>query len=185
MTFTLGQPAEVYFLDCAKNLGEINDFIVIVYSACLEHLYAPLNALKHRVESLKPGGRILHKIDLRDPGMFTPTAHELTFLQIPNTIYRFMVSNSGRPNRILVHRYREVLEEMKNAELINYSLLVTSLVGVGEITPHKMFPEIDLEKQRQAVAFVEEHRQKFASEFIEISSEDLAISGILINVTKK
>lgn len=178
-----GQPAEVYFLNCAKNLGRIYDFIVS--RAVLEHLYDPLNALKYMVECLKPGGQMLHKVDLRDHGMFTPTQHELTFLKMPSAIYPFMVSNSGRPNRILVHRYREVLEEMKTAGLINYSLLVTRLVGVGEITPHKTFQEIDLEKQSQAVAFVEKHRQKFASEFSHIPSQDLAISGIWIDATKR
>lgn len=97
ITWKIGQSAEVYFGKCTQNLDKIYDFIVS--RAVLEHLYNPLDALQHMVACLKPGGKMLHKIDFRDHGMFTPTHHELTFLQIPSPIYRLMVRNSGRPNR--------------------------------------------------------------------------------------
>ncbi|MBD2087554.1 hypothetical protein NDI49_08365 [Trichocoleus sp. ST-U3] len=48
---------------------------------------------------------MFHKIDLRDHGMLTARQHEVTFLQLPTYIYPYMVRNSGRLNRILVHRY--------------------------------------------------------------------------------
>ncbi len=183
INWKIGQAAEVYFQKCNQNQEPIYNFIVS--RAVLEHLYDPLDALQHMVASLKPGGQMLHKIDLRDHAMFTPTHHELTFLEIPSPIYRRMVRNSGRPNRILVHDYQEVLEEMKSAGLIDYSLLVTRLVDVGDITPHQRFEEIDANKQRQAVAFVEKHQQKFVSEFHHVDNYKLAISGIFLIVNKK
>ncbi|MBD1945814.1 methyltransferase domain-containing protein [Coleofasciculus sp. FACHB-712] len=179
----IGQPAEVYFQKCDQEQGQIYDFIVS--RAVLEHLYNPLEALQHMVDCLKTGGRMFHKIDLRDHGMFTPTHHELTFLQIPLSIYRLMVQNSGRPNRILVHRYREVLEAMKKSGLIDYSLLVTRLVSVGNINPHQRFEEIEPNKRRQAMDFVEFHSHKFAKEFGNVKSQDLCISGIFLIVSKK
>lgn len=57
------------------------------------------------VACLKQGGQMFHKIDLRDHGMLTARQHEVTFLQLPTYIYPYMVRNSGRLNRILVHRY--------------------------------------------------------------------------------
>lgn len=183
INWKIGQAAEVYFRKCAQEKGEVYDFIVS--RAVLEHLYNPLDALRDMVACLKPGGRMFHKVDLRDHGMFTPKHHELTFLEIPSSIYRLMVHNTGRPNRILVHRYREVLEQMKINGMIDYLLLVTRIAGFGDITPHQRLEDIDRDKRRQGVEFVEEHRQKFSREFCSVNSTDLAIAGIFLVVTKK
>ncbi len=178
----IGQAAEVYFKQCAQNSGEIYDFIVS--RAVLEHLYNPIDALRYMLDCLKPGGKMLHKVDLRDHRMFTPNHDELKFLEVPSSIYPLMVKNSGRPNRIFAHRYRQFLEEMKSLGTIDYSFLVTHLVDVGEIKPHCNFDDIELGKQKQAIAFVETHRQNIASEFCDVSSQDLAISGIFLCIIK-
>jgi SAM-dependent methyltransferase len=179
----VGEASEVYFQKRAQNSGAVYDFIVS--RAVLEHLYDPLAALKEMVACLKPGGKILHKIDFRDHGMFSDNHPELTFLEIPSSLYRLMVRNAGRPNRVLIHCYRELLDQLKQRGSIdNYSLLVASLAGVGDINPHQLFADIDPEKQRQSLAFVEAHRHKFAKEFERVSSEDLAVSGCFLVVNK-
>ncbi len=183
ISWKIGHPAELYFQNCAENQGQIYDYIVS--RAVLEHLFNPLVALQHMVACLKPGGRMLHKIDLRDHGMFTPEHHELTFLEIPSSFYRLMTYNSGRPNRILVNHYQKTLTAMKDAGLIDYTLLVSSLVNVGNIDPHQLFTEIDKCQQERALTFVEKHRQNFTKEFSQVSSQDLAISGIFLVITRK
>jgi len=62
----IGQSAEQYFKKCAENRGAIYD--LIVSRSVLEHLYDPLDALDQMISCLKPGGCMLHKIDLRDHG---------------------------------------------------------------------------------------------------------------------
>jgi SAM-dependent methyltransferase len=185
INWQIGEASEVYFQNRAQNSGEVYDFIVS--RAVLEHLYDPLAALDRMVSCLKPGGKLLHKIDFRDHGMFSLTHHELTFLEVSSPMYRLMVRNAGRPNRILIHCYRDLLEQMKsNGSIDNYSLLVTNLVNiVDEIAPHQLFADIDLEKRHQALSFVEAHRHKFAKEFEHVSSEDLAIAGCFLIVNKK
>lgn len=184
INWKIGEPAEVYFRKCVDK-GDTK-YDNIVSCAVLEHLYDPLDCLQQMVACLKPGGNILHIIDFRDHGMFTPVKNELFFLQIPSLIYPLIVKNTGKPNRILVHRYRDVLESMKQAGLIDYSILVMSLVGgVGRIYPAQKFEDIDLDKQNQAINFVEKHRHKFAKEFNHVDSKDLAVSGILLKVNKK
>jgi SAM-dependent methyltransferase len=179
----VGEPAEIYFQRCAQTRGQIYDFIVS--RAVLEHLYNPLNTLRSMVDCLKPGGKLLHKIDFRDHGLYTPEHHELTFLEIPTPIYRLMSRNAGRPNRITIDRYRDLLSEMKRDGSIDYSLLVTHLVNVGDIVPHQEFTNIALEKQRQAIAFVDARRSKFADEFRDVDSRDLAVSGAFLIATKQ
>ncbi len=183
ISWKIGHPAELYFQNCAQNQGQIYDYIVS--RAVLEHLFNPITALQYMVACLKPGGQMLHKIDLRDHGMFTPEHHELTFLEIPKYFYRLMTHNSGRPNRVLVNHYRKALTEMKDAGLIDYTLLVSSLVNVGNIDPHQLFTDIDKHQQDLALSSVEKHRQNFHKEFSRVSNEDLAISGIFLVITRK
>jgi SAM-dependent methyltransferase len=184
VNWQVGEASEVYFQNRTQNSGTVYDFIVS--RAVLEHLYDPLAALKEMVACLKPGGKILHKIDFRDHGMFSDTHHELTFLEIPSSMYRLMVKNAGRPNRLLIHCYRDLLEQMKNnGSIDSYSLLVTNLVDVGEIAPHQIFTDIAPEKQRQSLAFVEAHRHKFTKEFDRVASQDLAVSGCFLIINKK
>jgi SAM-dependent methyltransferase len=183
VNWQIGQAAEVYFQNYARQSDRKYDFILS--RAVFEHLYDPLFTIEQMVTCLNPGGKLAHKIDFRDHGMFTATQPELTFLEIPSSLYHLMVKNSGRPNRVLIHRYREILEPLKNAGLIDYTLLVTSMVDVGEISPHQQLADIAPAQKNRAVAFVEAHRHKFAEEFAGVSSEDLAVSGIFAIVTKK
>lgn len=178
-----GQAAEEYFQQCASQDGTVYDYIISC--AVLEHLYDPLDCLQKMVACLKPGGKVLQIVDLRDHNLFSPIKHELFFLQIPSFIYPLIGKNSGKPNRILVHRYRDVLESMKQSGLIDYSILVGSLASIGEIEPPRKFLDIDPEKQRQAINFVEQHRHKFAPEFNQVDSQDLAVTGIFLNIVKK
>lgn len=182
ITWKIGQAAEDYFRECTQEQNQVYDFILS--RAVMEHLYNPLDALRAMISCLKPGGRMFHKIDFRDHGMFTPRHHELTFLQIASSIYPLMVRNSGRPNRILLHRYRDVLESTKKSGLIDYSISVTNLVSIGSITPHQTFENITLDKRQQAISFVEKHRKEFAKEFDHVDNQDLAVAGIFLKVTK-
>jgi hypothetical protein len=73
---------------------------------------------------------------------------------------------------------------MKQQGLIDYSILTTHLVSIGEIVPHQVFEEIDPDKRRQAIDFIELHREKFAKEFVDVASQDVCISGVFSIVTK-
>lgn len=178
-----GQAAEEYFKSFAQEFGDGYDFILS--RAVLEHLYNPLKALSDMVGCLKPGGKMLHKIDLRDHGMFTPMHHELTFLNIPGSIYRLMTRNSGRPNRILVHRYREILKQLKYINKIDYSILVTGLSGLGEVSPHQKVENINVEDKQRAENYVKTQRRYLAKEFQEVSNLDLSINGIFLIIEKQ
>lgn len=178
-----GDSAEDYFRKCAQRGSPTYDFIIS--RAVFEHLYEPLEALRNMVKCLRSGGRMSHKIDMRDHGMFTPVHDELTWLRFSRFMLRLMTSHSGRPNRVLVHEYRKVLDELKEAGLIDYTLLTTRLVSVGDINPHQEFEEIKPESKQRAVEFVESKRQTFASEFASVDAKDLAVSGVFLQVQKR
>lgn len=182
VTWRNGESSEQYFKNCAREEPGSYDFIVS--RAVLEHLEDPLECLRDMISCLRPGGRALHKIDLRDHGMFSIWHDELTWLEIPGFLWSWMTSCSGHPNRILSHRYRDVLEPMRCAGSIDYSMLITSLAGVGEIAPHRLFRDVGAVAWGRALALVERRRHAFAPEFRDVPSEDLATTGIFLVAEK-
>jgi SAM-dependent methyltransferase len=152
----------------------------IVSRAVLEHVYDPILAIRRMAAALKSGGMLLHKVDLRDHGMFSKVFHELKFLEVPDWLYPTMTRNAGRPNRVLVHEYRSVLRDV----LPDHEILVTRLAGVGDIDPHLPYKLIDDSLKEKSVAFVRAVRRRFAQSLRSVSNEDLSVTGIFIIARK-
>jgi hypothetical protein len=127
---------------------------------------------------------MVHKNDLRDHEMFTPEHHELTFLRFQSDFYWSMTHNSGRPNRVLFHRYRERLELLRQAKRIDYVVLIARLAGVGDVIPHQLPEKIDADTWRRAERFVEEYRPRVARELSQVASRDLAVAGLFLVATR-
>jgi len=81
---------------------------------------------------LKKDGMLLHKVDLRDHGMFSSYLHELSFFEVPDCLYPKLTKDTGRPNRILINSFRQVLPEI----IPDHKILITRLAGIGDIEPH-------------------------------------------------
>lgn len=177
ITWKIGLSAEDYFQRRAREANG-GCYDLIVSRATLEHLYDPLGAIKSMATCLKPGGRMLHKVDFRDHGMFTPAQPELTYLRYRRWIYRQMTQRSGRSNRILLHSYRQLAEELSRAGELQTQILITTLVGEQEIVPHVPYARLSGPALQRAVARVEAQRARMSSEFSGISSQDLAVTGI-------
>jgi SAM-dependent methyltransferase len=152
----------------------------ILSCAVLEHLYDPLGALDAMAAALNPGGVLLHQVDLRDHGMFSAAGHdELTFLALPSWLYPHMTRRRGRPNRVLLHRYRAALDALG----LDYELLVTNLVGSPAIPPTP-YAEIPAEIRAAALARVAAIRPGLAREFADASDADLSVTGFFLAAKK-
>ncbi len=164
-----GEPAETYFRN--RELA----YDAIVSRAVLEHLYDPLGALDDMTGALNPGGRLVHRIDLRDHGMFAGH-HPLTFLTPGNRLYGRMTRGAGRPNRVLAPGYRDWLA----GSGLKGEIRVTRLAGVaGEFEP-VTWDAIAPASREAALATVRRIRPKLAPSLRSVADEDLAISGILL-----
>jgi SAM-dependent methyltransferase len=113
-----GCSAEKFFAENPES------FDAILSCAVLEHLADPMEALTAMARALRPGGAMVHIVDLRDHGMFEGLP-PLTFLTVPDSVWRAMTFNSGRPNRVVFSRYREWLA----GSGLDGSLTVTQLAG--------------------------------------------------------
>ena len=161
----------------AENFFRGNDtkFDHIVSRAVLEHLYDPLGALDDMAASLTLGGTLIHRIDLRDHGMFRGH-HPLTFLTIPDARYRAMTRGAGRPNRVLLPAWRDWLDRSP----LTGSLRITRLAGVdGEIAPAE-WNDIDPAMRRAALDTVRAIRPRLAPSLAQFTDRDLAVSGCVL-----
>ena len=168
-TYHAGQPAETFFHE--SNLR----FDAIVSRAVMEHLYDPISALDDMARALKPGGVMIHRIDLRDHGMFAGH-HPLTFLTTPDGLHRRMTRGSGRPNRVLLPAYRDWLAESG----LEGTLRITRLAGIEEPIEPLAWSEIGQAQSGKACATVAELRSKLIPRFHALDDADLAASGCVL-----
>ena len=169
-----GQPAETFFEESGLH------FDAILSRAVMEHLYDPLKGLNDMLAALRPGGVMVHRVDLRDHGMFL-NHHPLSFLTIADPIYRRMTRNSGRPNRMLLSEYRRWLESSGAAG----SLRITRLVGIDEeLGPPAVWDRIDARLRTRALEAVTAIRPRLARRFRAESDQDLAVAGCVLVVRK-
>ena len=165
--------------DALLSLGE-GGFDLIVSRAVLEHVNDLPAAFAAMDRVLAPGGRITHKVDLRDHGLFTYGGHNpLTFLTVGDRLYRWMGEHSGLPNRRLADFYRE---EMASRGY-DSSLLITHVIGhEPDVLPHPAeVPESLLDPARRLIA---EIRSRLLPRYGALSDEDLATAGVFLTAAK-
>lgn len=161
-------------MEQAQHLLEPESFDLIVSRSVIEHLYDPDAAFSIMHRLLVRGGRLAHKIDFRDHGMFSKKGfHPLTFLTIPDSIYRLM-THSGKPNRKLINYYRKKMAELG----YEAKLQVTHLIGSEDDTVRPETSVMCGADAAKSVALVRQIRPKLQRAFQTLPDEDLMISGI-------
>jgi len=107
--------------------------------------------------------------------------HPLTFLTIPDSIYRFMTINSGSPNRKLISYYKMILKKLG----FDYKILITSVLNRGkELKPYKEMIELNKDFFEKDIKFINKIRNKLSKSYYNMSNEDLLTTGIYI-IAKK
>jgi hypothetical protein len=124
--------------------------------------------------SLRPGGLLLHRIDLRDHGMFAG-AHPLAFLTIGSALYRAMTAETGWPNRLLLPAYRNFLNQRGWPGRTG----ITRLVGVPGEFPAVSWEQLPAEARQQALAQVRAIRPRLAAPF-----RMMAVAGFVLVAEK-
>jgi hypothetical protein len=156
-------------------------FHFIVSRAVLHNVYDIERGFDAMDRLLAPGGYMAHKIDFSDENMFSSRGmHPLTFLTIPESVYRLMAKDSGKPNRRLINDYRQLMRKQG----YDARLFVSSIVGVGPLTPHKPKIERGVDYGNATVQLIDEIRSKLAAPYRKLPEEDLAPAGIFLVARK-
>lgn len=156
-------------------------FDLVVSRAVLEHV-GDLGAAFAAIDRLlAPGGRMVHKVDLEDHGLFSEGGlNPLTFLTVADRTYRWMGEQSaGLPNRVLIGWYRnEIVRRGYEARF-----LVTNLVGsAGELDPFVPLGALELDAASRRL--VAEVRPRLLPRFACLDDTELSISGFMLVATK-
>ena len=156
-------------------------FDYIVSRAVLEELPDVDRAFDSLDKVLRPGGCQMHKIDLRDYGVFSNHGfHPLEFLTISDFVYDLCIG-FGHPNRQRLGTYKAKLSRL------NYSIAtyVTHLTGIeDEILPHRIEPLKKEDYPKDAVSLLGQVRPRLTKHFSYISDEDLLVAGVFLVARK-
>jgi len=158
-------------------------FDAIVSNAVLEEVYDLDRTFAALDRVLKPGGRQVHVIDLRDYGMFSKYGyHPLEFLTVPDPVYRLMVESVGQPNRRLVDYYRDRLESL------GYSSSIYTTWILGQPKPLSTF-RTDIRRgvdySDESLALVRSIRPRLLPRYRKLSDDDLIVQSIIVSAEKR
>ncbi len=169
-----GKPAERYFADCE---GPTYDYIFS--RSVLEHLYDPIGALRLMARCLRPGGCMVHIVDLRDH-LYLPAGRDrMSWLRVPRWLWALSTRFSGRPNRILFHEYARAAR-LLSSDGVTCRLLIRGLVSAGRFDPAREPSDISQDDWNHAASFVNERRRDFSRDLRKVGSEDLAVEEFVI-----
>ena len=170
----------------AEELKSVEPFDLVISRGAIQDIYEPEAAFRAMNRILKPGGYMLHKIDLSDQGMFRANQmNPLTFLTIPESVYRLMAIDSGKPNRKLRSYYESIIKELG----LDATFLITDIIGVGDvgkgdIHPHKERIELNKDYSESTLKLVEEIRPQLIPKFNSMADDELIVDGIFIIARK-
>jgi SAM-dependent methyltransferase len=77
----------------------------------LEHVSDPAEVFRCAYRALRPGGRMVHKVDLSPHAQWRRAQNPLEFLTIPDKLWSLMGSQRGLPNRLRAPDFRRSLEQ--------------------------------------------------------------------------
>ena len=153
---------------------------IIISRSVLEHLNDPIRSLHTMYKALNPGGQLIHKVDLRDHAMLTPSSHDSTFLTILSWIYGLMTKGSGFPNRVLFHEYKQAMNEIG----CMLEFFITGFYGAGSLEHECEFDDIPVKLKEKAMQHFNRYNKSYASKFKDIAADNLIVSGFFLVATK-
>ena len=165
--------------EAVDHLGD-DRFDLIVSRAVIEHLYDTDAAFDAMDTLLRPGGKMIHKVDFRDHGIFTRGGgHPLEFLTVSDPVFGLMSRHTGGPNRVLIGWYREKLGALGYA----FDLYASHLVGIeAELIPHELVES--MVAPNEVTESIERIRPRLRDRFRALPAADLAVAGAMIVAQK-
>jgi SAM-dependent methyltransferase len=157
-------------------------FDLIVSRAVVEEISEPEAALRAMDRLLKPGGLMVHKIDLRDYAVFPRDLyHPLTFLTVRDRLYRLMTSHTPASNRRRIGDYRQIMTRMG----YDATFLVTHMLGTQDELPVPTAEaNLDPALARPASDLISAIRPRLAARFRNRDDGELAVMGIFLTARK-
>lgn len=186
--FDTSRLSVVHGLDAGKLEQALADASVdlVLSRAVLQEIRDITPALCALDRVLKPGGRMIHKIDLRDHGMFSALGfHPREFLTISEGVYRWM-SDDGKHNRKMLDYYRAQMKELGyEARFYLTAVIEESYPGQRPETRQlrlKLEPGLDYGEAEQRM--VEAIRPRLIPAYQNLTDEELLTASTMLVARK-
>jgi SAM-dependent methyltransferase len=175
ITCHFGQPVER--IDASFDAAS---FDLIVSRAVLEHVYSPEQAWRSMDHVLRPGGRMLHKVDFRCHS-FYEHRHPLHFLTVPDWLWDLVSAPDPTLNRARLSRYTALIAKYKYRD----STFITHITGQdAELRPHPRRADPGFRTTADHATMIESIRPSLAERFRSSTLEDLVVNGAFVIATK-
>lgn len=172
----------------ADSLVPAGSIDILVSRGVLQEVYEIDRAFAGIDRLLAPGGRMMHKIDLRDYGMFSGVGfHPREFLTIADPLYHWMAYDTDKSNRRMLPYYRDKMKEMNYSHEIFISGIV-ELAGYdgmqSEIVPHKKSLTYGVDYGDEHRALIAGIRPRLAPRFANLTDEELLAAALFLVASK-
>lgn len=160
----------------------------VISRAVLHEIYEAEAVFRSIDRVLKPGGWMLHKIDLRDDGLFSNRGfHPLEFLTISDPVYWLMAYDTDKPCRRPLPFYRDILRNLGYEARFPFTGIIEPAGYQAVENPSGAGKETLV----SGVDYGEEHRQmlqrirpRLASAYRSLSDSDLLAASIFVFARK-
>ncbi len=169
-------------IEDAEKIFPGNSFDYIISRAVLQYV-SDLEKAFHTMDLLlKEKGRLIHKIDMRDHGIFSSQGmNPLEFLTVPDALWNCLGAHAGKTNRQRINFYRDKLMHWE----YDYMLFITHVMGQNQdIVPHKLIIQKGLDYSDEDIAKFNSIKPRLLKRFKILSDNDLLISGIFLVASK-
>lgn len=119
-------PRRVEYLVRPGGMSQLNAAVDFVFSrAVLEHVNDLDATFSDMVQAMRVGATAIHLVDLRSHGLHR--SNPLDFLEWSPTLWHWMYSEKGVPNRWRVDKYRSIIERLPcDVDALEATLLAAS-----------------------------------------------------------
>ena len=154
----------------------------------LQEVYEIDRAIAGIDRLVAPGGLMMHKIDLRDYGMFSSIGfHPREFLTVSDAFYHRMAYDTDKPNRRMLDYYRAKMKELG----YTHDAYCTSIIDLDgyralqeEIIPHKLTLTAGADYDTAHTEAVARIRPRLAPRFRSLTDEELLAAGVFLVARK-
>ncbi|MCC7173870.1 MAG: methyltransferase domain-containing protein [Bryobacterales bacterium] len=169
----------------ADEILEPRQFDFIVSRAVLGQVSDPDRAFAAMNLLLKPGGALLHKIDLSDYGALSGLGcHPLEFLTIPAFVYAWMAHDDGRPNRRRADYYRAAMAELGLEARIYITEMLEADCATRALPDRRTELVAGRDFGPEHIRMLGEIRPRLAGRFRHLSDADLLTAGLFLTAVK-
>lgn len=162
---------------------------ILVSRGVLQEVYEIDRAFAGIDRLVADGGMMVHKVDLRDYGMFSSVGfHPREFLTVSDSVYHQMAYDTDKPNRRMLDYYRAKMKELG----YDFEAYCTSIIDLDgyraiqtEIIPHKLTLEPGVDYGPEHEEAIRQVRPRLAPRFRSLTDEELLAAGVFLVARKR